>query len=180
MKKSESVPMIQMPKLVKINIEETLINQKIILLTEGTLNSSENTIINKYLSSYYISEDDNSRYIDKLPDCEIYICDIRTCIQWYYLNLNKLNNFIKIYYRKLGLITKYNINRLHVDFVRKYLFPDNYEFEDKEDLVNRLSTESEPYVRSCCGICCSCLMSRITCGQFCNYMCKALSAVCCA
>jgi len=143
-------------------------SKKMILLIESKLSAKTQRRLNAYNSTYFIQSDDNSRFIEKLPSVDIYICDINTCINWYFTNLKRFdNNYVKIYYMKLGKITEKDIPKLKVDFIRNYLLKENA--ISKEDIFDKLTSNTAPQVYGFFRILGNCLCSTITCGTCLGY-----------
>tara|TARA_R100000773_G_C4171167_1_gene84792 strand:+ start:181 stop:738 length:558 start_codon:yes stop_codon:yes gene_type:complete len=147
--------------------------RKMILLIESTLSAKTQRKLNLYCSTYIIQPDENEKWLSVLPDVDIYICDIRTSLNWYLMNLQKFNNnFIKIYYEKIGKVREINKPILQVDYIRKHILKENP--LSKQDLFDKLSsTTHEGIVEGWCLIFGKCLCSRITCCDCFSYSFKS-------
>ncbi len=140
-----------------------------ILLIESNLSAKTQRRLNAYNSTYIIQQDDNSRFIEKLPAVDIYICDIRTCVNWYMSNLKRFtpDKYVKIYYKKLGMVRDVNIPKLKLDYIRSYLLKENG--TSKKDIFDKLTSDTFTDVEGFCLIFAKCLCSNVTCGSCLSY-----------
>ncbi len=146
--------------------------RKMILLIESNLSQKTTRKLNQHTSTYIVTSEENEKWIDTLPECDIYIVDIRTCLNFYLMNLQKLDNYLKIYYCKIGKINDKNIPILKLDFIRRHILKSDA--LSKEDLFDKLSSETyEGLVQGCFCIFCNCLCSRITCCDCMSYTFKS-------
>lgn len=167
--------MTEKESLIRINLDPLEDNKRLILLIENNLTTEENKILNECCNTYTVNMDDKEQFISELPNVDIYIVPIESMLDWYLLNLTDFKNDLCIYYRKVGYIKRCDIPKLDVDYVRKKLITATP--KNKEDLFIRLSYNSPPHVQSCCSYCCSCLFSKMTCGQCCSYFCKCIKVI---
>ncbi len=144
-------------------------DKTMILLIESNLSGKTQRRLNAYNSTYIIQPDDNSRFIEKLPSVDIYIVDIRTCINWYMTNLKRFTDdkYVKIYYKKLGMVRDVNIPKLKLDYIRSYILKENA--ISKEDIFDKLTSNTFEDVEGCCLIFAKCLCSNITCANCIGY-----------
>tara|TARA_R100000773_G_scaffold43407_1_gene41848 strand:+ start:661 stop:1215 length:555 start_codon:yes stop_codon:yes gene_type:complete len=147
-------------------------NRKMILLIESNLSAKTQRRLNAYCSTYVIQPDDNERWVESLPDVDILICDIRTSLNFYLMNLKKFDNYLKIYYEKIGKVREKNKALLKCDYIRKHILKSNA--TSKKDLFDKLSSRThEGIVEGCCLIFGKCLCSKITCCDCLSYTFKS-------
>merc|ERR1712196_31675 len=111
--------------------------RKMVILIESTLSSDTLKKLNQHCSTYHVQSDDNEQFINFLPEVDIYIVHIKTCIDWYMMNRYLLEDFTIVYYAKIGLIKEIDIDSLRVHYVRNRLLR-NFA-NSKKDLFDKLS-----------------------------------------
>jgi len=160
------------PEKERLLLSSDQYDKTMILLIESNLSAKTQRRLNAYNSTYIIQQDDNSRFIEKLPSVDIYICDIRTCINWYMTNLKRFTpgKYVKIYYKKLGMVRDVNIPNLKVDYIRSYLLKENA--TSKKDIFDKLTSDTFSDVEGFCLIFAKCLCSNITCASCMGYTSK--------
>ena len=158
----------------------------IILLIDKQLTEEEEKLLNEHSSTYTLTIEDSSKWIDELPKVDFIILPLFSCtclsrgripaMKFYEMNYPRLYRYTIVYYRTSSNITKKNIPRLRTSYIIKS-FPQ--EAKNKADLIERLSHQAMPYVGNCCSLICSCLFSKISCRDFFVSCGKSASLCCC-
>lgn len=135
-----------------------------ILIIDKELKTNQLDLLNKFCSVYEIDvKYDYEKKIKDLPQVDIYVVNISRCECFgrsygiRFLETNYDTKLPKIYYRKTGIIKKYNLERLNSKIIKS--FPNIA--GDQQDLLNRLNHNSLPHTNTGVSFCLKWVWGRI-------------------
>lgn len=141
-----------------------------ILIIDKQLKESEQKLLDSHCSTYELSRDDTSSWLDDLPKVDVYIVNINDLdycersygMCWLEVNMNSLEEkkVDLVYYRQTSCVEKKNLHRIKSYVIKT--FPTIA--KDKDDLQKRLKHNSLPYVRNSCSFLFGCCCNKISCG----------------